>query len=95
MTLRKLIACKSPLADGFTVREHLAASNCDPCTGGTDRLVPITSLNLDLDLKENYFEIDKKSLEIEAKVNLDTIEIELTDMEIMITNKNMEIQNEC
>ncbi len=29
MTLRTLVACASPLANGHTVREHLAATSCE------------------------------------------------------------------
>ena len=28
MTLRQLVACASPLAGSYTVREHMSATNC-------------------------------------------------------------------
>lgn len=35
MTLRELVACVSPLPDGNTVRDHLAATDCITIGGGT------------------------------------------------------------
>ena len=80
MTLRTLVACASPLPDGHTVREHLAATNCDDLgSGGGDVFIN----------SEIYELVEESPLEIEVVDDIITLTeiddtIEIVEMEVIL-----------
>ena len=95
MTLRALISCASPLPSPMTVREHLAAINCDNLGGGGDRLVPYDDIVLDIQIDRMSVDIQKDTLSIEVQSKEIDVELGTKTLSIDMENKNKEVDNGC
>lgn len=90
MTIRQLIACASPLSDGHTVGEHLAATDCGSLAPPTEIIIINPIINqCDVVYREEMFNVyvpeDKQILVDEIKVyavDADDIYVDPEDINI-------------
>ena len=85
MTLRTLVVCASPLSGSHTVRDHLAATNCDDLGSGGGGDVYINSTIYELS--------EEPVVGIEAVGDIITLteiddRIEIVEVEVILEEQN-------